>query len=346
MSPQHRDGVATPGDERIRGLPLPDYEESDPEMSSPPIAVLGENLVDLLVAHDGSVNAVIGGGPLNVARTIGRLGGDARFISGVSADAFGTFVRDALTDSHVTIALDAAREEPTTLAVVELNPRGPRYHFHLNDTAAFALGAEETTRALNAVTGLAAIYFGTLGVLVEPMASLGEALVLNAAATTLVVIDPNCRPSAVRDHDAYRARVARLSARADVVKVSTEDLAYLYPALSPLEGAHELLALGATCVIVTDGAGPVTALTREVEVRVDVAATEVVDTVGAGDALVGGFMTWWTGHGLTGQDLHTGATLRDAVAAAIEISRLTCQRAGAQPPRRDEVIALDDWRWL
>ncbi|NNN07734.1 MAG: carbohydrate kinase [Acidimicrobiaceae bacterium] len=315
-------------------------------MTSHPIAVLGENLVDLLVSSDGSVNAVIGGGPLNVARSIGRLGGDARFVSGVSSDAFGSFVRAALADSNVELALDTARGEPTTLAVVELNDLGPRYHFHLNETAAFALDERETTGAVHAMSHLAAMYFGTLGLLVEPMASLGEALIMNCASETLAVIDPNCRPSAVRDHDAYRSRVARLSARADVVKVSTEDLDYLYPGRTALEGGREILQLGATCVLITDGAAPVTAMTNEFEVSVAVAPTTIVDTVGAGDALVGGFMTWWTGHDLSSERLHEASLLEEAVSAAIEISRLTCQRAGAQPPRRDEVADLDGWRWL
>lgn len=315
-------------------------------MTSHPIAVLGENLVDLLVSPDASVNAVIGGGPLNVARTVGRLGGDAHFVSGISVDAFGAFVRAALEDSAVHLLLPRALNQPTTLAVVELNPEGPRYHFHLSDTAAFTLDARETTAALAALPDLSAIYFGTLGLLVEPMASLGEALVMSASARTLVVIDPNCRPSAVRDHDEYRARVARLSSRADVVKVSSEDLDYLHPKLSVMDGAREILSHGAACVIVTDGPAPVTALTATHEVCVAVAPTAVVDTVGAGDALVGGFLTWWTGHDLTRRELNDESALEAAITAAIAISRITCQRAGAQPPRRNEVLELEGWRWL
>jgi fructokinase len=315
-------------------------------LTSHPIAVLGENLVDLLVSPDASVNAVIGGGPLNVARTIGRLGGDAHFVSGVSADAFGAFVREALEDSAVHLLLPRALNQATTLAIVELNPEGPRYHFHLSDTAAFTIDAHETTAALAAMPDLSAIYFGTLGLLVEPMASLGEALVMSALAHTIVVIDPNCRPSAVRDHDEYRARVARLSSRADVVKVSSEDLDYLHPELSVMDGAREILSHGAACVIVTDGPAPVTALTADIQVCVAVAPTEVVDTVGAGDALVGGFLTWWTGHDLTRRELNDESTLEAAITAAIAISRITCQRSGAQPPRRDEVLELEGWRWL
>ncbi|MDE3031419.1 MAG: hypothetical protein KGI65_07355 [Acidobacteriota bacterium] len=315
-------------------------------MNARPIAVLGENLVDLLVAPDATVHAVIGGGPLNVARTVARLGGEAHFFSGTSSDAFGGFVRDALVESGVALALPAPLDAPTTLAVVELNPAGPRYHFHLTDTAAFNLDAGATQRALDDVEHWSALYFGTLGLLVEPMASLGEAIVLSAAPETLVVIDPNCRPSAVRDEPEYRARVARLSARADVVKVSTEDLDYLYPRLSHDDAAHAILDIGARCVVVTDGPDPVVAVTAGGRVSVDVAATEVVDTVGAGDALVGAFMTWWTGHDLGRADLHDAPTLVAALAAAVDVSRITCQRAGAQPPRRHEVIGLEGWRWL
>lgn len=315
-------------------------------MTTPLIAVLGENLVDLLVSPDGTVNAVIGGGPLNVARTIGRLGAEAYFVSGVSSDAFGHLVRAALDDSGVHLVVEREFVEPTSLAVVELNPTGPSYHFHLDATAAFALDATETIVALRELPDIAALYFGTLGALVEPMASLGEELVARTAPQVVVVVDPNCRPSAVRDHEAYRSRIARLAERADVMKVSTEDLTYLHPKLAPLDGAQELLAQGAASVIVTDGADPVHVISAHGTRRVAVAPVDIVDTVGAGDALVGGFLTWWTGHGLTRADVHDLDLLAEAVAAAVDISRLTCQRAGAQPPDANEVRHRPGWSWL
>jgi fructokinase len=308
--------------------------------------VVGENLVDLLVAPDGSVDAVVGGGPLNVARTIGRLGGDVHFVSGVSNDAFGTFVRDALEDSDVRLALPRGLDRPTTLAVVELDPAGPRYHFHLDATAAFNPDPTETSAALGALGVVSALYVGTLGLLVEPMASLGERLVLEAPASTLVAVDPNCRPSAVRDAAAFRSRLARVCARADLVKVSSEDLAYLHPDLATMDAARVIVDEGARCVVVTDGAGPVRALGADIDLTLEVPPVVVVDTVGAGDALVGGLLRWWTGHDLSPAPLGDAASLAAGLAAAIEISRLTCQRAGAQPPRREDVRALEGWRWL
>lgn len=315
-------------------------------MNPQSVAIIGENLVDLLVSTDGRVEAIIGGGPLNVARSIGRLGGDAHFISGISSDAFGALVRTALLESHVNIALHAPRAQPTTLAVVELDPEGPRYHFHLNDTAAFDIGEDETSHALARVPQWGALYFGTLGLLVEPMRSLAERIIVDSSLDTLVVIDPNCRPSAVPDGAEYRALVERLSARADVLKVSTEDLEYIFPGRAPRQGARDLLSWGASCVIVTNGGAPVTVYTRHWEIAVDVAPVEVIDTVGAGDALVGGFIRWWMGRELTPQHLADPALVESALVAAIDISRLTCQRPGAQPPRREDVAELASWRWL
>lgn len=315
-------------------------------MGSRAVAIVGENLVDLLVSPDGNVQVVVGGGPLNVARTIGRLGASAHFVSGISNDAFGSLVRRALDDSQVRITLPRPLAQPTTLAVVGLGPDGPRYDFHLRDTAAFCLEPAAAMAAMTKIPGLGALYLGTLGLLVEPMASLGETLVLDASRDTLVVLDPNCRPSAVQDPHGFRARVTRLCARADVVKVSTEDLAYLFPDLPASAGSRRILHDGARCVIVTRGAAPVSVLHRDFELTIEVAPTEVVDTVGAGDALVGGFLAWWTGHDLARAQLDEGTTVAAAVAAAVEISRLTCQRAGASPPRRSDVAQSVGWGWL
>ena len=315
-------------------------------MSASPIAVVGENLVDLLVSPTGEVQAVIGGGPLNVARTLGRLGAEVYFLSGVSADAFGGFVREALADSAVRLVPESPANQPTTLAVVEMDPAGPRYHFHLANTAAFSLDEAATRLSLDDLGALAAIYVGTLGLVVEPMATMVETLVSRVAAETLVVLDPNCRPSAVTDHHVYHARVRRLSARADFVKVSTEDLDYLFPDVAALDGARRLSELGASCVVVTDGAGPVRALVGGELIGVPVAPVSVADTVGAGDALVGGLLRWWTGHGLTRAQTRDARLVGQALAAAVDISRLTCERPGAQPPRREDVANLEGWRWL
>jgi len=301
------------------------------------ILVVGENLVDLLV-HPDRVDAVIGGGPLNVARTLARLGASSHFLSGISADAFGLQIRDSLVADGVQFAQPAASELPTTLAIVTMDPAGPSYHFHLQATAAFAVEAP-------ALTNPAVLYAGTLGLLVEPMASLGEHLFCAASSATLTVLDPNCRPSATFDPPAYFNRLQRMYQRADVVKVSVEDLDFLGDGERDAT-ARAILGAGARCVIITDGPGVVRVLHRDYDITVPVPATDIVDTVGAGDSLTGGFIAWWMGHNYGRNELDDVALVTSAITAAIEISRRTCQRPGAQPPFAVDVRGLDGWNWL
>lgn len=310
------------------------------------VCVVGENLADLFVANDGSVVANPGGGPFNVARTIARLGQSSMLFSGLSADAFGRVLHDSLVNDHVELAIPEALSLPTSLAVIDLVDGIPQYFFHLDGTAAYAL-EESTTRELFSSLSprVGALYFGTLGLLVEPMASTGEALLNDAGDEVIVVLDPNCRPSAVRDEAAFRDRLGRLYQRSDVVKVSTEDLDYLYPGEDYVVAAREILTAGAKCVVVTDGPAHVHVVHQDGVTSIAVPKTEVVDTVGAGDALVGGLLAWWIGQGFTREDLTNRDLFQSAIRAAITIASSTCTRRGAEPPYVRDVENDPAWSW-
>ena len=299
--------------------------------------VVGENLVDLFVYADGHVSASGGGGPFNVARTLARLGQSVLFFSGVSRDSFGTRLREDLLADGVRLAFDAPVELPSTLAIVDVSDQ-PRYDFHLQGTAAFAL---DTTQVLErfeeAVAELASLYVGTLALVVEPMATQVETMVQLVEDDTLVVLDPNCRPSAISERPAYLDRLNRLYRRCDVVKVSTEDLTYLSPNVDVNDAARALLAIGPSCVIVTDGSGPVRLFSQSGRSDIDVPSVDVVDTVGAGDALVGGFLAWWSGHGLSRSSIADVVLVEQALRWAVQIASLTCTRHGADPPRWHEL---------
>ena len=128
--------------------------------------------------------------------------------------------------------------------------------------------------------------------------------------------------------------------------MSTEDLAYLYPGQDAGTAAAELLAPGPACVVVTDGGAPVRAFAGGQQIRADVPAAPVVDTVGAGDAFGGAFLTWWLGNGLSRSDLGDPEAVRGATQAAILASVVTCTRRGAEPPWAYELAGHDGWRWL
>jgi len=311
------------------------------------IGVIGENLVDILVHRDHSVDGVPGGGPFNVARAVARLGQNSLFISGISGDAFGKILRDALVSDGVDLALTEPVPLPSTLAIVDLTGDSPDYFFHLNSTAAFATEVEPMQKLLSEKSdSLAALYFGTLGLSVEPMASTGESLIASAPSETIVVLDPNCRPSAIDDRDSYCARLFRLFPRTDLVKVSTEDLDYLALAPTYEEAAQKILEAGAGCVVVTDGPGLVKLVFDSEVLTLEVPRVEAVDTVGAGDSLVGGFLAWWTLQGYGRAEFSDHRLVALGIEAGIAIAGITCTRKGADTPRREEVRHLDSWKWL
>jgi fructokinase len=306
------------------------------------ITVAGEALIDLIVDQAGQVDPRMGGGPFNVARAVARLGQPVTFLGRLSGDRFGQLMRADLERNGVRIALADPSDEPTTLALVDVDPAGvPAYHFYLAETSAAAIGPAEPVLP----AGAAALHVGTLGLVMEPAGTSIEGLAVNAPQDVMVMLDPNCRPGAIPSRQAYLDRIGRILRRADVVKVSTEDLAYLFPGRDA-DAAAELLRPGPACVLVTDGAKPVRAFTAGKKIQVDVPAAPVVDTVGAGDSFGGAFLAWWTGNGHGRAGLADPELVRQATQASVYASVVTCTRRGAEPPWAYELAGHDGWRWL
>jgi fructokinase len=307
------------------------------------ITVTGEALIDL-VAHDGRLAAQPGGGPFNTARTIGRLGLAPTFLGRLSADAFGSLLRAGLDHDGVTLGVRQLTDAPTTLAAVDLDAAGaPRYRFYLAGTSSAALDYPLLSAALPA--GATVLHTGSLALVMEPIAASIERLVTDGTPPDLLVmIDPNCRPDVIADQEAYRARLSRILRRADVVRASVEDLAYLAPGVPAPAAAAALLGCGPALVLLTDGPRPARAYLPRGDIRVDVPAVQVVDTIGAGDAFGGAFLAWWSANGLTRGDLQRPGPVRAALRAAAEVAALTCTRAGAEPPWLAEVAGRPGWR--
>jgi fructokinase len=303
------------------------------------IVVAGESLIDLIVGADGRVEAIPGGGPYNVARTLGRLGQSVAFLGRLSTDRFGSILRAGLAAENVRLDLAPATDEPTLLAVVELDGGGAAtYRFYVEGTAAPGLSAGDLPAALPVST--TALHVGTLGLVFEPMAATIESLVAAVRDDVLVVADPNCRPTAIVDAVGYRARLGRILGRVDVVKVSVDDLAWLDPLAGPLAAAEGLMDLGPSAVLITDGPRPVRLLTASGVTEIDVPAVRVVDSVGAGDAFGAGFLAAWTANGRGRADLGDQLALVAATQFAIEVGALTTTRAGAEPPTLAELASV------
>jgi fructokinase len=299
------------------------------------IVVAGEALVDLIARPDNTIAAVPGGGPYNAARAIGRLGVPVAWAGCLSSDGFGRELEAGLAADGVALDLVQRTDLPTTLALAELDASGvATYRFYTDGTSAPALlpgtlagGLPPTTRAL---------HVGTLGLVLEPIATTLTALVAGLPDHVLLLVDPNCRPSIVRDPAAYRARMAQVLARADVIKVSVEDLGFLRPGEGLEAGVAWLAALRPKAILVTDGAGPVRVVTAGATHAIDVPPIDIVDTVGAGDTFGAAALACIVHDGVTRTGLDADAAVR-AARFGVRAAAIACTRAGADPPTLDEL---------
>jgi fructokinase len=302
------------------------------------IVVAGEALVDIVAGRDGGLVGHPGGGPYNVARTVGRLEQPAAFLGRLSSDGFGVRLRRELEADGVGMNSVVATDAPTTLALVELDEAGHAvYRFYAAGTSAPGLTLEAASGALPG--RLEAFYVGTLGLVFEPIASTLEQLVGQVGEDTLVTLDPNIRPAAIDDPAAYRARLDRILRRTDVLKVSHDDLEWLSPGHPPADAARQLLQRGPTVALVTLGEEGALAVNSEQVAAVEAPRLEVVDTIGAGDAFMGAFLADWRARGLGRADLDSREELVESTRFACRVAAITCSRAGANPPRRAELDA-------
>jgi fructokinase len=293
------------------------------------IVVAGENLIDRIVSPDGRTVDVPGGGPFNTARALRRLGARVAYLGRISTDANGQRIRKALIDDGVDLSLAVTTHDPTLIAHATLDAAGAAtYRFDWEGSAAAGLRAEDLPADLPA--DVAALHVGTLGLVLEPMATTIAGLVGRIGPDVLLMLDPNIRPSAIEDEAGYRSRLAAIVGRADVIKASKEDVGWLESASwADLDDkADDPWAL-----IITDGPSFIEVHTSKTWAVHVVPPREVVDTVGAGDAFSAGFLARWVEEGHPRADVADPAKLALPIRYGIAAAGWTVERVGADPPR-------------
>jgi len=297
------------------------------------IVVAGEALIDVVDGHERP-----GGGPFNTARALGRLGVPVGFLGRLSTDARGRRLAALLEGDGVGLQLSSLGPEPTTTARASVDAAGvAAYTFDVAGTSAPSL----LPAAVPADLGpeVEAVHAGTLGLVLEPMASTLMQVLDRERGHRVVILDPNVRPGLI-DDGAYRARLRQAIAMSDIVKASETDIAWIFGTEDYEKAAAAMLAEGARLVVVTLGARGAFALHGSSSVQVPAPRVEVVDTIGAGDAFGAALAAWMHGH----HALHPGfrlteKDLRAVLAYACLVASLTCARAGADPPTRAQLLA-------
>ena len=293
------------------------------------IWVCGEVLIDILPS-----GPVVGGGPANTAKALARLDYDVDFIDGISTDSFGVIVRKELERDKVGLGLCLTSDKPTCTATVTVDAQGgARYDFVIDGTATFDFNLQwlpDPERLKPSV-----LHIGTLVTIIEPSASVLYDWAVRVGEFAPIIFDPNIRPSVMGDRQKYSQAVEKWVGISSIVKVSDDDIAWLYPDESLDEVARRWIAGGVSCVVITRGAHGLIGYTEHGIEEVDAVKTVVVDTVGAGDTVGAIVVEGVIKHSVAGLVGHTlNAVLHKAAVAAA----ITCSREGAQPPRTHELI--------
>lgn len=302
----------------------------------------GEALIDMLpresTAGEAAFAPYAGGAVFNTAIALGRLGAASGFFTGLSTDLFGEILDQTLAASRVDTSLCARSGRPTTLAFVKL----------VNGQATYAFYDENTAGRLLSVADLPALpdhigtlFFGGISLVNDPAAGAYDALQARAAASGRVtMIDPNIRPGFITDQAAYRARIGRMIARADIVKLSDEDLHWLEGAGDITALARGILARGPKVVFITEGARGARAITATGERFVASQKVTVADTVGAGDTFNAGVLAALDREGMLTKSAVaelSDAALDAALSLGSRAAAVTVSRPGANPPWAHEL---------
>lgn len=301
----------------------------------------GESLIDMLPRETASDEAAFapypGGAVFNTAIALGRLDAPSGFFSGISSDLFGAKLIASLAASQVDTGLAARSDRPTTLAFVTLTDGQASYAFYDENTAGRMLGRDDLPQVPDSVQ---AMFFGGISLVVEPCGAAYEALMLREAGSRVTMIDPNIRPGFIRDEVAYRDRVDRMLAVADIVKISDEDLNWILGPGDTGDHARTLLRRGPSLICVTEGAKGARGVSQDHDVWVDATRVEVVDTVGAGDTFNAGVLASLHRAGALSKPAIAALdsdAIRAALALGAQAAAVTVSRAGANPPWASEL---------
>jgi fructokinase len=296
------------------------------------VVVVGEALIDVVVDPDGDTEEAPGGSPLNVAVGLARLEIPSTLITQLGHDERGEMVVAHVTGSHAEIVAVPPANGRTSTAIARLDASGgARYEFDLE----WSLPHQE-------LPPCQALHVGSLGTALEPGRESVLDLVEQAVGRDLFVsFDANLRESFVDDPERTWREVRELGSRCTLVKLSDEDADLLAADADPDEVARTLLAGERThLVLLTRGAHGATAFTASETVSVSPRPVEVVDTVGAGDAFMAGTLAQLSDVDAFGQGMPSDrAALERLAAGAVEVAALTCERRGANPPRRQDLPA-------
>jgi fructokinase len=294
--------------------------------------VVGEVLIDLIPDGSGR-KPIVGGGPANTAKALSKIGIDTQFIDGISTDEYGQMAKNDLVNAGVKLDYVKYSDKPTCLAIVSLSDSGSAtYEFVIENTSTFDFTPDWLPNPQTEKPAL--LHIGTLATAIEPGASVLYEWAKSVGKIAPIVFDPNIRPAVLGNRDEYLKKVEKWVVISSAVKVSDEDLHWLYPGGVINEIANNWLELGVELVVVTLGEKGITAYRKNEQISVDALTVVVADTVGAGDTVGAILAEAIVKDGLSSL---SGVRLEMLLKRAAKAAAITVSRIGANPPSKEEI---------
>ena len=294
--------------------------------------VAGEVLIDL-IPDSKELKPVVGGGPANTAKALAKIGVRTQLINGISNDKYGQMAKDELSSAGVKLDYVKYSEKPTCSAMVSLSDSGSAtYEFIIENTVTFDFDLDWLPNPQTERPTL--LHIGTLATVIEPGASVLYEWAQSVAKVAPIVFDPNIRPAVIGDRKQYVMQVERWVSISSAVKVSDEDLKWLYPSLDIDQVVNNWLTKGPSLIVVTYGDKGLAGYRIDEKVIVDAIKVAVADTVGAGDTVGAILVEAIVKDGLSSlSGVRLGMMLKRAAKAAA----ITVSRSGANPPTLKEI---------
>lgn len=284
--------------------------------------------------------AIPGGSPYNLALAAGRQGVRVGYVTPISEDSNGDQLVANLLSSNVQL-LGPRVPEPTSLAMVNIEGGTPSYAFYREGTAERLVNLEKLTK--NLTDDVAIFHIGSLALTGGSDALVWEEFLGKAMDKGIKVsLDPNVRPSLVGEPDVYRQRIKRLMTKVDILKLSDEDLLWLFDENTDESSAlSELRAIAnAELLILTRGSKGSSIWHNDKWYAAPAYPVDKLsDTVGAGDTFMASVLVWLTKN----ENMKRLGALelkekQDLQYYAGKAASLNCKKQGCNPPWENELL--------
>jgi len=308
------------------------------------ILVGGENLMDMIQIDNQNENALFeavpGGSPYNLAMAAGRQGVKVGYVTPISKDTNGEQLAQNLLNSNVSL-LGPRVTAPTSLAMVNIENGIPSYSFYREGTAERIITLD--TLSKNITSEVSIFHIGSLALIGGEDALVWEEFVKRTRENNVKVsLDPNVRPSLIAEPDVYRQRIKNLMTEVDILKLSDEDLLWLFnDSADETNALAELEAIArAEILIVTKGSqGSAIFHEKKWHEITSHPVEKLSDTVGAGDTFMASVLAWV----MKQEKLNELALLelnekKELLNYAAKAAALNCEKQGCNPPWENELL--------